>query len=97
MSLRDVLIVEIRAILPIFLHHGLLSWLPPKVETSILMFAFGAGFGAIQWAESIASGVPSTAGSVMISAVSLIFGLQLLLAFLSYDITSTPKIPLNDS
>jgi glycosyltransferase involved in cell wall biosynthesis len=83
----------------IFYNYFLRDFSVASVELvlGILMFAFGAGFGAIQWAESIASGVPSTAGSVMISAVSLIFGLQLLLAFLSYDITSTPKIPLNDS
>jgi glycosyltransferase involved in cell wall biosynthesis len=52
---------------------------------------FGFIFGSSRFAESIATGVPATAGTVMLSAVPLILGFQLVLAFLSYDIASVPK------
>ena len=50
--------------------------------------------GLLAWNESIASGDPATAGQVMIAALPIIIGFQLLLAFLQYDITSTPTEPL---
>jgi len=52
---------------------------------------FGFIFGITRFAESIATGVPATAGTVMLSAVPVILGFQLVLAFLSYDIASVPK------
>lgn len=52
---------------------------------------FGFIFGINRFAESISTGVPATAGTVMLSAVPVIFGFQLVLAFLSYDIASVPK------
>lgn len=55
---------------------------------------FGITFGAIKWSESIATGVPASAGTVMVSALPLIVGLQLLLAALGYDIASVPSVPL---
>lgn len=52
---------------------------------------FGFIFGVTKFAESVESGMPATAGTVMLSAVPLILGFQLVLAFLSYDIASVPK------
>jgi hypothetical protein len=52
---------------------------------------FGFIFGVVKFSESIATGIPATAGTVMLSAVPLILGFQLVLAFLSYDIASVPK------
>jgi glycosyltransferase involved in cell wall biosynthesis len=52
---------------------------------------FGFIFGVTKFAESVESGLPATAGTVMLSAVPLILGFQLVLAFLSYDIASVPK------
>jgi hypothetical protein len=52
---------------------------------------FGFIFGVTKYAESIESGMPATAGTVMLSAVPVILGFQLVLAFLSYDIASVPK------
>jgi dolichol-phosphate mannosyltransferase len=54
---------------------------------------FGAFYGIFAWADASAAGVPATTGNVMISALPIIIGFQLLLAFLSYDIASTPKRP----
>ena len=55
---------------------------------------FGVTFGAVKWSQSIASGVPASSGTVMVSALPLIVGLQLLLAALGYDIASVPTTPL---
>lgn len=52
---------------------------------------FGLIFGLMKFAESVETGVPATAGTVMLSAMPLILGLQLVLAFLNYDIASVPK------
>ena len=37
--------------------------------------------------------IPTLAGTVMLSAVPVILGLQLILAFLGYDIASVPRRP----
>jgi glycosyltransferase involved in cell wall biosynthesis len=52
---------------------------------------FGLIFGLVKFRESLITLVPATAGTVMFSAVPLILGFQLVLAFLNYDIASVPK------
>jgi glycosyltransferase involved in cell wall biosynthesis len=52
---------------------------------------FGLIFGVLKFSESLESGVAATAGTVMLSAVPLILGFQLVLAFLSADIAAVPK------
>jgi dolichol-phosphate mannosyltransferase len=55
---------------------------------------FGAIYGASAWATSIKSQIPTTSGAVMIAALPIITGIQMLLAFIAADIESVPKIPL---
>ena len=55
---------------------------------------FGASYGGYHWWRSVSAGVPTLAGTVMLSAVPLILGLQLMLAFLGYDIASVPRRPV---
>ena len=57
------------------------------------LFFFGFGFGVYAWLESIQTNVHASTGTVMLAALPLILGLQLLLNFLSYDIASVPKSP----
>lgn len=59
-----------------------------------ILFLFGLVYGSIEWIHSIESGLTASAGSVMLSALPLLIGFQLLLSFLQYDIQSTPRIPL---
>jgi glycosyltransferase involved in cell wall biosynthesis len=54
---------------------------------------FGLSFGLQSWANSSAVGVAATTGQVMISAVPLILGFQLLLSFLTYDVSAVPRRP----
>jgi dolichol-phosphate mannosyltransferase len=57
----------------------------------LALLAFGTVFGLLNWqSESYAS-----AGTVMLAAMPIIVGTQLLLAFLNYDIHSTPSTALH--
>jgi len=73
--------------------------LPVAAATEITQLfwggAFGLVFGARHWIESWRNGALSSAGTVMLSAITIIVGIQLLLAFLAYDIASIPRRPLH--
>ena len=56
---------------------------------------FGLGFGAYNWMLSASAGSPTPVGTIMIGTVALVTGLQFLLAFLGYDIASTPRRPIH--
>ena len=45
-------------------------------------------------AGASSQGVSATSGQVMIAALPILVGVQLLLAFLQYDVASTPDEPL---
>jgi dolichol-phosphate mannosyltransferase len=66
-----------------------------ELIAGLALLSFGTGFGAIEWWRGVSSGVPTTAGTVMLAAMPVLVGLQLLLAFLSYDIAAVPKLPLS--
>jgi len=61
------------------------------------LLLFGFIFGGVKWAESVATGVAATAGTVMIPAVSVITGLQLVLAWVNFDVAQVPKHPISRS
>ncbi|TWI14254.1 glycosyltransferase family 2 protein [Aerolutibacter ruishenii] len=60
----------------------------------VAMLAFGTGFGAYQWWLSNSTAQFASSGTVMLAAMPILIGLQLLLAFLSYDIASVPRMPI---
>lgn len=55
------------------------------------LFFFGVIFGILQWSYSVATEIESTAGTVMLSALPIILGIQFILSFLQYDISAVPK------
>jgi len=55
------------------------------------LLTFGVAFGAVNWAESIVEGVGAYTGTIMLAALSVILGVQFLLAFLHYDVNRVPK------
>jgi hypothetical protein len=55
-----------------------------------LLILFGVLFGIMKWSASLRSGIPATAGTVMLSALPVLVGIQLLLSFLAYDIAMVP-------
>lgn len=54
------------------------------------LLSFGVIFGLVQWYGAAASGEVAPLGTVMLAALPVLSGLQFLLAFFSYDISSTP-------
>jgi len=55
----------------------------------------GATYGGYRWILGIQQGLENTAGTVMVSALPIILGFQLLLSVVSYDINNVPKTPLS--
>ena len=62
-----------------------------ELPIAIALLLSGCVFGISHWMESASSDVPTPAGTVMLSALPVIIGVQLLLAFIGHDIASTPK------
>ena len=55
------------------------------------LMAFGIVFGLAHWIASGEQGVSTPVGTIMVTVISVISGLQLLLAFMGYDIASVPR------
>jgi glycosyltransferase involved in cell wall biosynthesis len=66
-----------------------------ELVAGLWLFGFGFLFGAWQWAHNAAHGVVTTSGTVMLAALPIILGLQLLLSFLGYDFASVPVRPIH--
>jgi hypothetical protein len=63
--------------------------------TGFLMTLFGFFWGIVWWSNSIRTGIVTSTGTVMISVLPVILGVQFLLQFFTLDIQSTPKNPNN--
>lgn len=61
------------------------------------LLVFGIGFGAVHWWQSLDSGIAATTGTIMVPTISILVGLQLVLAFLAYDIGNIPRRPIHGS
>jgi glycosyltransferase involved in cell wall biosynthesis len=48
-------------------------------------------FGGYHWIDSVNRGVPTPMGTIMIAAVSLLMGVQFLLAFIGHDVAQVPR------
>ncbi len=60
-----------------------------------LLVSVGSIYGGFRWWQSISTGVPATAGTAILSAMLIIVGTQLLLAFINHDIRRTPTQPIH--
>ncbi|GLQ51084.1 glycosyltransferase family 2 protein [Dyella flava] len=65
-----------------------------ELTFGIILTLFGIIFGSASWMHASAASKTASAGTVMLAALPLLAGIQLLLAFLSFDIASVPKVPL---
>jgi len=66
-----------------------------ELPIGVFLTLFGLVYGVINWIASAESDVSTPAGTVMLSALPVIMGVQLILAFLNYDIASVPSRPLH--
>lgn len=65
-----------------------------ELPLGILMLLFGIVFGLGHWINSYSTGVVTSAGTVMLSALPILLGTQFILAFIGYDVQAVPKRPL---
>ena len=76
----------------VFYNYFLRGFSIASVEllAGIGLMLFGILFGTWNWAASVRTGLPATTGTVMLAALPVILGVQLLLQFLAFDIGSVP-------
>lgn len=60
-----------------------------------LLLLAGSVFGILRWLTSNATSHPASSGTVMLAAMPILIGIQLLIAFLQYDVSSVPVEPLS--
>lgn len=65
-----------------------------QLLAGLALTAFGVSFSLMKWAAAEARGQFASAGTVMIGALCIIIGFQLLLSFLNEDMHSSPQVPL---
>jgi dolichol-phosphate mannosyltransferase len=65
-----------------------------ELPIGILLLFFGILFGLYSWSEADKLNTATSSGTVMISALPILVGIQLILAFISYDVANMPKRPL---
>jgi len=61
-----------------------------QLIVGLLLTLFGLVFGLSAWFSSLESGIPASAGTVMLAGLPSLIGVQLLLSFLNFDILNTP-------
>lgn len=66
-----------------------------EVVVGSALFLFGFCYGMFHWLSGILTGHETQVGTIMVSALTLLIGFQLVLAFLNYDISSVPKEPIH--
>jgi len=62
-----------------------------QLIVGLMLGLFGVVFGVSAWHQSIQSGIPASAGTVMLAGLPSIVSVQLLLSFLNYDIQNLPS------
>jgi dolichol-phosphate mannosyltransferase len=66
-----------------------------ELPLGVGLLAFGSTFGITHWLESARNSVATPAGTVMVAALPVLMGVQLILAFLAYDIAAVPRRPIH--
>lgn len=62
-----------------------------ELASGIILMAFSLLFGGAQWIRSSIEGIPSSAGTVMLAALPMFIGIQLIISFINFDVQRQPK------
>jgi glycosyltransferase involved in cell wall biosynthesis len=62
-----------------------------EIVIGIASITWGTWFGMNHWLTGISQNVPATSGQVMLAALPILLGVQLILAFLNFDIQNVPR------
>ncbi|RTQ35657.1 glycosyltransferase [Variovorax gossypii] len=66
-----------------------------ELPVGLLLFCGGGVFGIYQWTNSMRAGVETSSGTVMLAALPILMGIQLILSFFGQDIAAVPRTPLH--
>jgi dolichol-phosphate mannosyltransferase len=66
-----------------------------ELPLGVGLIALGSIYGLVHWISSARMAVATPAGTVMLAALPVLMGTQLILAFLAYDIASVPRRPVH--
>ena len=66
-----------------------------QLVTGTTLITFSAIFGLSKYSESQSLGIETNSGALILFAVTLLVGIQMLLAFLSFDLQNMPKRPIS--
>jgi dolichol-phosphate mannosyltransferase len=62
-----------------------------ELPLGLLLLTSGIYIGITKWLVVLEYGMPTATGTVMLTALLVSLGVQFILAFLAYDISSVPK------
>ena len=62
-----------------------------ELPLGLFLFLFGLIYGGYFWHKSTLTFLPTPTGTIIISAISILIGVQFILAFLAFDINSNPN------
>lgn len=65
-----------------------------ELPIGLFLFVFGTIFGFYNWGMAALNNTSTPLGTVMIAALPILVGIQLILAFLSYDVSTIPRRPI---
>ena len=68
-----------------------------ELPVGFVLLGFGLLYGGYHWIHSARAAVPTPAGTVMLSALPTLTGIQLLLSFIGYDVSSVPVRPVHSN
>ena len=66
-----------------------------ELPLGLAMLLGGGIYGLSHWIQSSRLGLATAPGTVMLSALPVLMGMQLILAFLAHDIASVPRRPIH--
>jgi glycosyltransferase involved in cell wall biosynthesis len=66
-----------------------------ELPVGLVLLGFGSIYGGYHWMHSAQAGISTPAGTVMLSALPILTGIQLLLGFIGYDVSSVPIRPIH--
>jgi len=102
LSVRKTMIEFPFKLLKTFLHRLVIKYMIYDFSmasiyliTGIPLLLFGLIFGIVKWVDYASRNVPAPTGTVMLPTLSVLLGIQFLVAAIEIDLRSTPKEPLS--
>jgi glycosyltransferase involved in cell wall biosynthesis len=59
------------------------------------LLLFGLVFGSYQWLKAVSNSMATPLGTIMLAALPTLLGLQMLLAFVGFDVANVPRRPIH--